>query len=162
MASDAATTLPELEPATPEAAATSGRRSRSAAGQRGPQPRLDAALLGFVVGPELSRETRIVWEDWLRLLASAALLGITLELLTFPLDYYSGFVLEHRYQLSNQSLAGWLWKRLKASTSAALLAWYWSATKPTSSSGWRGHGGGCGRPPAGCSSRWCWGDCSPS
>ncbi len=70
------------------------------------------ALLGLVVGPELAKELA-AWEYWLRLLASAALLGVTLELLTFPLDYYSGFVLEHRYQLSNQSLAGWLWKRLK-------------------------------------------------
>jgi STE24 endopeptidase len=70
------------------------------------------ALLGFVVGPRLGQETA-GWEPWLRLLASAALLGVTLEVLTFPLDYYSRFVLEHRYQLSNQSLGGWLWKRLK-------------------------------------------------
>ena len=70
------------------------------------------ALLGFVVGPELARQTA-AWEDWLRLLASAALLGVTLELLTLPLDFYSGFVLEHRYQLSNQTFAGWLWHRLK-------------------------------------------------
>ena len=30
-----------------------------------------------------------------------------------PLDFYSGFVLEHRYQLSNQTVAGWLWHRVK-------------------------------------------------
>jgi STE24 endopeptidase len=73
------------------------------------------ALLGFVAGPELGKQYT-AWfghEEWLRLLASAAVLGLTLELLTFPLDYHSGFVLEHRYQLSNQSLAGWLWKRVK-------------------------------------------------
>jgi STE24 endopeptidase len=73
------------------------------------------ALLGFSAGPELGRQYT-VWcgqEEWLRLLASAAVLGLTLEFLTFPLDFYSGFVLEHRYQLSNQTLAGWLWKRVK-------------------------------------------------
>lgn len=73
------------------------------------------ALLGFAFGPELGRHYT-AWlgrEEWLRLLASAAFLGITLELLTLPLDFYSGFVLEHRYQLSNQTLAGWLWKRVK-------------------------------------------------
>jgi STE24 endopeptidase len=73
------------------------------------------ALLGFSVGPELGKQYT-EWfghEEWLRLLASAAVLGFTLELLTFPLDFYSGFVLEHRYQLSNQTLAGWWWKRVK-------------------------------------------------
>lgn len=70
------------------------------------------ALLAFIVGPEFAKEIKD-WEYWLRLLASAGLLGITLELLTLPLDFYSGYILEHRYQLSNQTLAGWLWQRLK-------------------------------------------------
>lgn len=78
------------------------------------------ALLGFVVGPDVAKETK-GWEDWLRLLASAALLGITLELLTLPLDFYSGFVLEHRYQLSNQTFAGWLWTRLKGYSVGGVL-----------------------------------------
>lgn len=37
-----------------------------------------------------------------------ALLVIALYLLTFPLDYYRGFVLEHRFGLSVQSLSSWL------------------------------------------------------
>ena len=28
---------------------------------------------------------------------------------TFPLSFYSGFTLEHQYQLSNQKFGGWLW-----------------------------------------------------
>ena len=72
------------------------------------------ALLGFVIGPGLTAQYPPFPEErLLRLLASAALLGVTLEILTFPLDFYSGFVLEHRYQLSNQTLARWLWKRVK-------------------------------------------------
>lgn len=73
------------------------------------------AMFGFIAGPELGHQYT-VWfghEEWLRLLASAAVLGLTLEVLTFPLDFYSGFVLEHRYQLSNQTLPGWVWKRVK-------------------------------------------------
>jgi STE24 endopeptidase len=70
------------------------------------------AFLGFVVGPELSRETN-EWPDWQRLLVSSMLIAVTIELLTLPLEFYSGFVLEHRYELSNQSLAGWMWQRLK-------------------------------------------------
>src|SRR5207302_1671926 len=40
---------------------------------------------------------------WLRLLAMAAVLGVGLEVLTLPLAFWSGYVLEHRYQLSNQT-----------------------------------------------------------
>jgi STE24 endopeptidase len=70
------------------------------------------ALLAFVAGPQLAEDTAS-WEGWAKLLASAAVLGVTLELLTLPLDYYSGFVLEHQYHLSNQTFASWLWKRIK-------------------------------------------------
>lgn len=73
------------------------------------------ALLGIVLGRDLA-EQYTAWfgdEQWLRLFASAAVVGLTLEMLTAPLDFYSGYVLEHRYQLSNQTLGGWLWKRGK-------------------------------------------------
>lgn len=41
--------------------------------------------------------------------AVAAVRGV----LMLPLAYYSGFVIEHRYHLSNQSLARWAWERTK-------------------------------------------------
>jgi STE24 endopeptidase len=74
------------------------------------------ALLGFGLGPHLGAK----YTEWfgdnqaLRLLASAFVLGVSLELLTLPLDFWSGFVLEHRYHLSNQTFAGWVWKRVKS------------------------------------------------
>src|SRR5205085_6170971 len=74
------------------------------------------ALLGLVFGPALG-EQYTAWfgaNEWLRLLASAAVLGISLELLTLPIEFWSGYILEHRYQLSNQTLGGWLWKRIKS------------------------------------------------
>jgi STE24 endopeptidase len=111
MAGDAATSPLKLEPASPEVK----RYSRLKITISAVNAILSIgwmALLAVVAGPQLSEDTAS-WEGWSRLLASAALLGITLELLTFPLDYYSGFVLEHRFQLSNQTFAGWLWKRLK-------------------------------------------------
>lgn len=37
-----------------------------------------------------------------------AALALAAELISLPLDYYSGFALEHRFGLSNQSLKGWL------------------------------------------------------
>jgi STE24 endopeptidase len=74
------------------------------------------ALLALVLGPALG-EQYTAWfhyNQWLRLFASAAVLAVSLELITLPIDFWSSYLLEHRYQLSNQSLAAWLWKRLKS------------------------------------------------
>jgi STE24 endopeptidase len=52
---------------------------------------------------------------WLPALALYAFLFIlTTALLTLPLEYYQGFVREHAYGLSNQSLGKWLGDWLKA------------------------------------------------
>ena len=72
-----------------------------------------AALL---LGPAVDRFVRAVVgsNDWLRLIAIGFVYAAALELLTLPLDFWSGFMLEHRYQLSTQSFAGWVWKRIKS------------------------------------------------
>jgi STE24 endopeptidase len=49
----------------------------------------------------------------LRLMAMFGLVVGIFTALTFPLDYYAGYVLEHRYGLSRQTFAQWLWKELK-------------------------------------------------
>jgi STE24 endopeptidase len=41
------------------------------------------------------------------------ILGAGLSVISFPIDYISGFWLEHRYGLSNQSFGGWLWEKTK-------------------------------------------------
>ncbi|OAI48150.1 hypothetical protein AYO44_07775 [Planctomycetaceae bacterium SCGC AG-212-F19] len=72
-------------------------------------------VAALVVGPRLEPVLRLIAGDnvWLRLIAVAVIYGVALELLTLPLDFWSGFVLEHRYQLSNQTFFAWLWKRIK-------------------------------------------------
>ncbi|UCF61079.1 MAG: M48 family metallopeptidase [Anaerolineaceae bacterium] len=45
---------------------------------------------------------------WTELIIFAAILFGPWTLLTLPLDYYSGFVLPHRFDLSTQTLRGWL------------------------------------------------------
>ncbi len=40
-------------------------------------------------------------------------LGVAEYLFNFPLHYYSSFHLERQFQLSNQTLAAWLWRDLK-------------------------------------------------
>src|SRR5262249_36129172 len=112
----------DLEPAPPEV-------------KRYQRQKLTAALgntllsLGFLavmalwLGPQLDSWLRSWLGDnpWLRLLAVAAAVGVGLELLTLPLTFWSGFVLEHRYGLSNQPLGQWVQKMVKAYLVAGLI-----------------------------------------
>ncbi len=73
-------------------------------------------ILGFFLGNFVWRELA-PWTGEsaaLRLLAVALFVAITSEALTLGLDFYSTYTLEHRYQLSNQTLRGWITKRFKA------------------------------------------------
>jgi STE24 endopeptidase len=71
------------------------------------------ALLG---GPLLDDWLRRQVGDgrWLRLVVLAFLYAAGLELLTLPVDFWSGFLLEHRFGLSNQTWLAWVWKRVKS------------------------------------------------
>ena len=40
---------------------------------------------------------------------------------TFPISFYSSYIVEHRYNLSNQTLGRWLWERVKGLLIAAPL-----------------------------------------
>jgi STE24 endopeptidase len=80
-------------------------------------------VLAFVVGPRVDPLLSGWIGDncWLRLIVVAAGLGFALELATLPLDFWSGYVLEHRYQLSNQTLGGWIRHQVKAWTVGGIL-----------------------------------------
>jgi len=52
---------------------------------------------------------------YLALLIFTAMVGLLQSLLTLPIGFFSGYILEHRYNLSNQSLGRWAWERLKGS-----------------------------------------------
>lgn len=74
------------------------------------------AVLAVLVGPRLDGALRPWTGDssWARLVVLAFLYAVVLELLQLPLSFYGGFVLEHRYGLSNQTLARWAWRKVKA------------------------------------------------
>jgi len=55
----------------------------------------------------------LVSNDYLVLLSFAMIVGIVETILAAPLSYYSGYFLEHKYRLSNQSFLGWLGEGLK-------------------------------------------------
>ncbi len=50
---------------------------------------------------------------YLALLVFAVIFGIVNSIINFPLKVYSGFILEHRFGLSNQSFIAWMWDGLK-------------------------------------------------
>jgi STE24 endopeptidase len=61
------------------------------------------------------------WQGPLELLVYVALLSIVNEIASLPFGVYSGFVLEHRYELSNERFGAWLLDRVKAFVVSVLL-----------------------------------------
>jgi STE24 endopeptidase len=60
--------------------------------------------------------------NWsLRLVALFGLVGAAHMLVSLPLSFYSGHVLEHRYRLSTQTFGRWLWRYAKRNLLAAAL-----------------------------------------
>ena len=64
---------------------------------------------------------QITNNDWLLVAGFAAIFGGIYILITLPISYYSGFVLPHRFGLSNQNLAGWLGDLVKGLLLSAVL-----------------------------------------
>ncbi|HEX9006185.1 MAG TPA: M48 family metallopeptidase, partial [Bacteroidota bacterium] len=68
----------------------------------------------------------------------AAAVGLLEGVLTLPFRFFSGYVVEHRYGLSNQSLSRWAWERVKGMLVGAplgllvlVLLYYCVSTWPT-------------------------------
>lgn len=51
--------------------------------------------------------------SYLALLIFLGIIGVGQGLINFPLDFYSGYILEHKYDLSNQTIAGYFKEKLK-------------------------------------------------
>ncbi len=50
---------------------------------------------------------------YLVLIIFSAIFGIVSGIVSFPFSFYSGFTLEHRYKLSNQTFVQWMWESVK-------------------------------------------------
>lgn len=69
-------------------------------------------LLGLSI--KLENYLRLaITNDYLLLLAYVLVLGIFSSILFSPINYYTGFYLEHKYNLSNQTFWKWIWEGLK-------------------------------------------------
>ena len=51
--------------------------------------------------------------DYIALLIFIGIIGVSEAVITFPLSFYSGYILEHKYDLSNQNLKGYFTESLK-------------------------------------------------
>ena len=51
--------------------------------------------------------------EYLQFLGFVFSLGIISSILFFPLNFYSSFLLEHKYKLSNQTFLKWCWENIK-------------------------------------------------
>ena len=56
---------------------------------------------------------QVTSNEWLLVALFAAIFGGIYYLLNLPLSYYEGFILPHRYEMSNQTLGGWIADQVK-------------------------------------------------
>jgi STE24 endopeptidase len=52
-------------------------------------------------------------DSYIILIMFVAVTGIVSGILFFPVNFYSQYLLEHKYNLSNQSIGKWLWENVK-------------------------------------------------
>ena len=82
------------------------------------------ALLWLVTGWATTLRTWLVnisGNNWFVVAAFAVIFAGVYYLLSLPLDYYAGFVLPHRFELSTQSFKDWVLDQLKGLAVGAVL-----------------------------------------
>lgn len=62
-----------------------------------------------------------VENSYIVLFLYVSVIGIFSSIIYFPVNYYVDFYLEHKYQLSNQSFAAWIWENLKAALVGSVI-----------------------------------------
>lgn len=87
-------------------------------------------LLGYSANLDLWLQ-EFIPNNYLRLLAFTFILGISATILFSPVSYYTGYYLEHKYNLSNQTFWKWIWEETKESLVGSaiglpiLLLFFW-------------------------------------
>jgi STE24 endopeptidase len=68
--------------------------------------------LGYSLKLEISL-SNYVSNSYLQFLVFVLVIGFIGSVLSFPISYYTGFYLEHKYELSNQTFFKWIWENIK-------------------------------------------------
>jgi STE24 endopeptidase len=67
---------------------------------------------GFTKKLELFASTYFS-NNYMQLLLFGVIIGLITMVISFPFDYFFGFKLEHKYELSNLTFAGWIREKAK-------------------------------------------------
>ncbi len=59
--------------------------------------------------------------NYLQFLCFASITAAIMGIIFLPFSYYSGFYLEHKYKLSNQTFLKWVWENLKGMLVSAII-----------------------------------------
>ncbi|MCK7522203.1 MAG: hypothetical protein MZV64_33285 [Ignavibacteriales bacterium] len=62
-----------------------------------------------------------ITNNYILFIGFAAITGIVIGIIFLPFSYYSGFYLEHKYNLSNQTFLKWIWESLKGLLVSAVI-----------------------------------------
>nr|MBU1328771.1 hypothetical protein [Candidatus Omnitrophota bacterium] len=60
--------------------------------------------------------------DYVNLIIFYILIGAFYYVIHLPLEFYSGYVLEHKFSLSNQTLKGWIFREAKKNIIAFIIS----------------------------------------
>ncbi|MCX6152435.1 MAG: M48 family metallopeptidase [Ignavibacteriales bacterium] len=77
-------------------------------------------LLGFSLAVEIYL-SRYLSNNYLIFLSFVFVTGLAGSIIFFPVNFYSEFYLEHKFQLSNQTFWGWIWEDLKGVLVSAVI-----------------------------------------
>lgn len=79
---------------------------------------LNIIIIGILafsgISPLIEKAVRdYLSNDYLVFLLFITVVGVIYSILDFPFDFYGGYVVEHRFSLSNQSVPAWLFEKIK-------------------------------------------------
>ncbi|UCD37100.1 MAG: M48 family metallopeptidase [Fidelibacterota bacterium] len=79
----------------------------------------------------LARFTELSANPYIHFLLFGVVAGVAAHVFSLPLSFFSSYIVEHRYSLSNQTVAAWIWERTKSLLVGAViglplaLIFYW-------------------------------------
>ncbi len=79
-------------------------------------------LLQYDIINILSDMFQFNFSVWVGLPLFILAITIILQLIELPLSFYFGYIYEHKYKLSNQSIGGWIWDYTKSSIIGFIFA----------------------------------------
>jgi len=82
-------------------------------------------ILGFLVFGFSNNLSDLIYQktgnNYFALLAFVSIIGVAMSILFFPINFYTDYLLEHKFNLSNQTVFVWAWENLKATLVGSVI-----------------------------------------